>query len=101
MEFHCVIVCHMTHCNESSTTGQCSNIILCTAATDGNIAVWNLGRILFENGYFCNTCMSPGDTDLICNNLEEPKPVKPVFCFDKAHQSGINDIYIPFEHTPQ
>ena len=28
----------------------------------------------------------------VLTNLEEPKPVKPVFCFDKAHQSGINDI---------
>ena len=72
------VMCHVTQLPSHVTTIP----ILCTCATDGDIALWNLQSVITKE----NRCHG----DLI----DSKEPLEPLHVIKGAHQSGINDIAI-------
>ena len=79
------VICHVTQL-PSHVTQLSSHMItipiLCTCATDGDIALWNLESVI-TNEYRCH-----GDL------IDSREPLEPLHVIKGAHQSGINDIAI-------
>ena len=89
---HCVLVVKYAVCHSSSPRGKVA-VLLCSAATDGVIALWgDLGELLLGRA-------QRGSED---SHLEDPTGAEigqgksdcfasPLLSF-RAHQSGVNDI---------
>lgn len=80
-----LVVKHLTHPTAHPTHLKlASHIVVCSAATDGQVIMWDLTLLLQS---WLDSVMECGiDTDAVC-------PVVPL-CVMSCHQSGINDIDI-------
>ena len=74
----------------SSNLENCVHSFLCSSATDGLVAIWNLSPVITQ--YLMGTGSLEERTGAVERSMPKSSPV-PVAVF-KAHQSGINDIAI-------